>query len=104
MERLAIELTGIVQGVGFRPFVYNLAVRNKLVGFVRDHEGGVSIEVEGPSSDVRRFLSELIGQPPPQAHIESLHWLRKDMRGESEFHIEESVSAPGGVISPDAAT
>ena len=47
MERRAIAVQGIVQGVGFRPFVYGLASRHRLRGFVKNHTGGVLIEVEG---------------------------------------------------------
>ncbi len=59
MLRRAIDVSGIVQGVGFRPFVYDLATRLGLNGFVRNRTGGVLIEVEGEAHSLDRFLAEL---------------------------------------------
>ena len=56
MERRAIQIRGIVQGVGFRPFVYDLASRLQLHGFVRNHAGTVRIEVEGPSASLEAIF------------------------------------------------
>ena len=56
MDRRAIAVTGIVQGVGFRPFVHDLANRLGLLGFVRNQSGGVFIEVEGESDTLDRFV------------------------------------------------
>ena len=58
MERRAIAVRGIVQGVGFRPFVYGLASRLKLHGFVRNQTSGVLIEVEGEAGSLDRFLTD----------------------------------------------
>jgi hydrogenase maturation protein HypF len=106
MERRAIVIHGIVQGVGFRPFVYNLASRLQLHGFVKNQTGSVLIEVEGEPSSLDRFLEELSSQPPPLAQIEHLSWEPRDLRGESRFHIDRSEADPASpvFISPDAAT
>src|SRR5476651_1669850 len=56
MERWAIAIRGVVQGVGFRPFVYNLASGLDLRGFVKNRTGGVAIEVEGEASRLDQFL------------------------------------------------
>lgn len=106
MERRAILIRGLVQGVGFRPFVYGLAVRHGLHGFVRNESGSVLIEVEGEPSSLERFLSELSELPPPLAHIESLAWERRESRGEGRFRIEPSGAdgASPVFISPDVAT
>ena len=85
MERRAILIRGIVQGVGFRPFVYNLAVRLGLGGFVKNQTGTVCIEVEGEPAVLERFLAELADRPPPLARIEHLSWERRPPRGESRF-------------------
>jgi len=74
MERRGIEVRGIVQGVGFRPFVYTLAARHRLTGFVRNRTGVVAIEVEGESPDLDQFLTDLVGQPPPLAQIDGVDW------------------------------
>ncbi len=106
MERRAITIHGIVQGVGFRPFVYNLAVRLHLGGFVRNQTGSVLIEVEGEPASLELFLAELSGRPPPLAQIEQLSWEPRGLRGESHFAIEHSEADTAGpiYISPDIAT
>ena len=74
MDRRAIAVSGIVQGVGFRPFVIDLATRFGLNGFVRNQTGGVLIEVEGESDSLDRFLGELTSRPPPLARIDEVRW------------------------------
>ncbi|HSQ57940.1 MAG TPA: carbamoyltransferase HypF, partial [Gemmata sp.] len=106
MERRAIEVNGIVQGVGFRPFVHALAIRRRLAGFVRNRAGAVVIEVEGEGHALDAFLTELVHGPPPLAHIEVVTWETRPPQGEQDFRIEESDSGSAGsiVISPDVAT
>jgi hydrogenase maturation protein HypF len=107
MERRAIIIRGIVQGVGFRPFAYNLAVRLRLTGFVKNQTGGVLIEVEGEPSSLEQFIAELAERPPPLAHITHLSWVSQTPCGESEFRIESSVGdslrESHYFISPDVA-
>ena len=69
-ERHRIFVEGIVQGVGFRPFVYGLATKNGLTGFVRNDTTGVIIEVEGEPLALEAFLRVLREEPPPLASIE----------------------------------
>jgi hydrogenase maturation protein HypF len=106
MERWAIEVQGLVQGVGFRPFVYRLATSRQLGGFVRNLTGGVRIEVEGPRAALEGFLRELIDHPPPLARID--RWSREDRptRTEREFQIASSAHDERSPIniSPDVAT
>ena len=107
-ERRTILIRGIVQGVGFRPFVYNLAVRLGLVGSVKNQTGTVRIEVEGEPAVLERFLAELADRPPPLAEIEHLSWERQPPRGDPHFRIDASeadwaASAGGVFISPDVA-
>lgn len=71
-QRLGILVTGVVQGVGFRPFVYNLAMSNKLTGFVRNEGGLVRLELEGEKSAIEAFIQELKSNPPPLAKISGL--------------------------------
>lgn len=96
----------MVQGVGFRPYVYHLAVRCGLNGFVRNQAGVVHIEVEGELAALERFCSELAASPPPLAAIGRISCVRLDLRGDSDFRIEASGldSAAEIVISPDIAT
>jgi hydrogenase maturation protein HypF len=106
IERRAIVVRGIVQGVGFRPFVHNLAARLRLRGFVKNQSGSLLIEVEGEPASLEHFLAELAHRPPPLAQIENLTWEPRQTRGEHQFRIEASDSdAPSPVfISPDVAT
>jgi hydrogenase maturation protein HypF len=106
MQRRAIEVRGIVQGVGFRPFVYGLAARHGLTGFVRNQTGRVVIEVEGEEPALDRFLHDLADRPPPLARIEHLSWESVPVRGADEFRIEASADDGSGsvFVVPDAAT
>ncbi|MGC8788102.1 MAG: carbamoyltransferase HypF, partial [Anaerolineae bacterium] len=101
-----IEITGIVQGVGFRPFVYNLAVSHGLRGWVRNTSAGVEIEVEGSSEALSAFLDQLATQAPPLARIESISVTDIPLNGYSEFVILESQPLAGAyqLVSPDIAT
>jgi hydrogenase maturation protein HypF len=90
MERRSIAIQGVVQGVGFRPFVYGLASRLELYGFVKNRTDGVLIEVEGEAQSLDRFLLELSSELPPLAQIDRLSWDRQSPRGDREFRIEPS--------------
>jgi hydrogenase maturation protein HypF len=104
--RRSIAIEGVVQGVGFRPFVHGVASRLGLAGFVCNRAGGVLIEIEGESEALERFLDEVRRHPPPLARIEEITCLEAPPRGESRFQIEESSAAAGGavLVSPDVAT
>ncbi|HXG56711.1 MAG TPA: carbamoyltransferase HypF [Vicinamibacterales bacterium] len=109
MERRKLEIRGIVQGVGFRPFVYGLADRLALGGFVRNTAGGVVIEVEGDRDAVARFQRDLLATPPPLASIDTCTTAALPVRGDTDFRIDESdvdaLTGTGNVrIPPDVAT
>lgn len=102
-ERVSVTVEGVVQGVGFRPYVYGLASRHSLGGFVRNRSGQVQIEVEGDEGSVRRFLEELPKHPPPLAVIRAVSTGLLAPRGERAFEIQESdrAGAAGPQIAPD---
>ena len=106
VERRAISVVGIVQGVGFRPFVHGLASRFHLLGFVRNQTGNVRIEVEGEGGSLDRFLNEITHHPPPLAQIDRVSWSPVSPRGNAQFRINASESDGDGqvLISPDVAT
>ena len=68
-SRTQIWITGIVQGVGFRPFIYNLAKKYELKGYVLNNTSGVNIEVEGEPSTIKEFIHKVKTEPPPQTVI-----------------------------------
>ena len=105
-ERIALTVRGTVQGVGFRPFVYRLAQRHALSGWVRNSSGPVEIEVEGDGRQLRLFLDELRAEAPPLARIESLVPVALAIVGDTGFRILESERRRGDfqAVSPDAAT
>jgi hydrogenase maturation protein HypF len=106
MIRVRIRVAGIVQGVGFRPFVHGLAQGLGLSGFVGNDESGVLIEVEGDLEAVRKLLAELSDDPPPLAVVESVVSESVQVTGDSGFTIITSRSEGHRValISPDTAT
>jgi hydrogenase maturation protein HypF len=105
-QRAVINVRGVVQGVGFRPFIYRLAIQHHLRGWVRNTSGNVEIEVEGKESEVNNFLSDLKTQTPPQARIEQMQVALSLPEGYTDFRIYESESQEGlyQLVSPDIAT
>ncbi|MBN1934700.1 MAG: carbamoyltransferase HypF [Anaerolineae bacterium] len=106
MMRQQIAVRGVVQGVGFRPFVFNLAERLGLTGWVLNHSGGVDIEVEGAEASVHQFGIDLCAQAPPLARIESIEMQEAAPAGYTHFEIRRSEAQSGRyqLISPDIAT
>ncbi len=105
-ERRQIQVEGIVQGVGFRPFVYALATENGLGGFVLNNSNGVVIQVEGDCKALERFVKELREQAPRQTRIEKIACDMVPARGERSFTIAPSRQEEErrAFISPDRAT
>ncbi|HLG30209.1 MAG TPA: acylphosphatase, partial [Candidatus Brocadiales bacterium] len=91
LERMQISARGLVQGVGFRPFIYNLATKFSLSGFVQNDTDGVLIDVEGNNDSIKEFLACLVKSPPPQAIIEDIHYTTLPPGGYKGFIIEESA-------------
>ncbi len=89
-KRAKGAVKGIVQGVGFRPFIYLLARRYNLSGYVINTSLGVDIEVQGPEEDVQFFFDAVIKERPPLAHISSLEWAHIPLKKENSFKIKES--------------
>ncbi|MDH5696419.1 MAG: acylphosphatase, partial [Dehalococcoidia bacterium] len=100
-----ISVRGVVQGVGFRPFVYRLAQEHNLKGWVRNTSGSVEIEVEGDEATLEDFLSALEAKAPPMARIEQVEATFYPAKGYTEFEIWESLSQEGKyqLVSPDIA-
>jgi hydrogenase maturation protein HypF len=105
-ERREISVRGIVQGVGFRPFVYALARRQGLAGLVRNDAEGVHIEAEGLTEELELFLRAIEEEAPPLAVVEAVFWRPLAVLKEKDFRIEESQEGVRrqALISPDVAT
>jgi hydrogenase maturation protein HypF len=105
LARKAIDITGIVQGVGFRPFVYRLAQECNLTGFITNTPAGVTIEVQGEPDVLDRFLERLPAEVPPLAKITSLLPRDAEPQSETAFRIVSSRldAPPRALISPDVA-
>jgi hydrogenase maturation protein HypF len=99
----AIRVKGVVQGVGFRPFVFRLAAAGTLTGWVLNAEDGVDIHLEGAEPALDAFVRELETQPPPAALIASIDVSPATPEGFTEFTIRESrrQHSPSVRISPD---
>jgi len=104
-RRVRARVDGVVQGVGFRPFVHRLAAEHGLAGFVRNDARGVEIEVEGAADAVERFLEALRSDGPPLASVDAVHRAAIEVRGSETFEISPSVGgAADALVSADAAT
>jgi len=103
--RKHIEIGGIVQGVGFRPWIFRLATEHKLAGHITNTTDGVTIEVEGPPSAVADFLARLPVEAPPLARITSIEVRDAPSNGDAIFRILASQAGEEHrtLISPDVA-
>ncbi len=104
-EARRLSVKGIVQGVGFRPFVYQLATTLKLKGQVANTSNGVTIFLEGPLHDIESFLQALNTQPPPLAHVTQVDVAHLAPKGYDSFTIRQSREDTQRLtlISPDVS-
>ncbi|MBU1405837.1 MAG: carbamoyltransferase HypF [Proteobacteria bacterium] len=105
IERWKISVSGIVQGVGFRPFVYRLAKERSLVGFVANTSEGVAIEAQGQIAQLDDFLAALRREAPPLAQVGEIVAVPIPLSDDGEFALLHSTaSGPvSTLISPDVA-
>ncbi|MDE3134958.1 MAG: carbamoyltransferase HypF [Acidobacteriota bacterium] len=104
-ERKEIRVSGVVQGVGFRPYIYRLATEERLAGTIRNTAAGVTIEVEGPSESIARFLDRLPAEAPALSRITGIAVDSLPPNEETGFQILASRAgeAMHTLISPDVA-
>lgn len=104
MKSKYIIVKGIVQGVGFRPFVYKLAQENNLFGNVKNTSNGVYINIEGEKKQINNFIKNLKENPPKQSKIEAIYIEDREIRRFEKFNIIESEKEEGiTILSPDIA-
>ena len=100
-----VHVAGVVQGVGFRPFVHRLACEHHLRGWVRNTAGDVEIAVEGDARELEAFVVGLRRRAPPMSRVESLRRVVRLPEGLAGFHIQPSaLTGPRQPVSPDLAT
>ncbi len=106
VSRVDIELVGVVQGVGFRPFVFREAVSRGLSGRVLNSAAGVRINVEGPGAGIDSFIRALQKSPPPRAVITAIKVVTAEAAGYDDFQITASDGAggPEGLVGADSCT
>jgi hydrogenase maturation protein HypF len=106
VKRRAVLVRGVVQGVGFRPFVYRLALETHLTGSIGNNTDGVTIEIEGAGEEIDEFLKRLRTDAPPMARIDSVAVRDLEPIGELEFRIVTSqvLGSVSTGIPADAAT
>jgi hydrogenase maturation protein HypF len=105
MEARRVEINGIVQGVGFRPFVYQLARSHHLSGTVANTAGGVWIHAQGRTDDLDRFIADITERHPPLAHITRIETRPEPVGDHTGFAIVQSrdSQARTTLISPDVS-
>ena len=104
-KRLKINIEGLVQGVGFRPFVYRTAYKCGLHGFVLNNTAGVEVEVEGQQDSVYKFIDLIKEECPPLASITGITSVEMPVNNYSKFEIRKSSAKEGSrtLISPDVS-
>lgn len=103
-KRLKLDIRGVVQGVGFRPFIHKLALENSLSGHVFNNGKGVVVEVEGFNVSVEHFLQNLKEKQPPLSRIDTIDIQSRDLQNTQEFSILRSDDAEvKTMVSPDIA-
>lgn len=105
LQRTRVSIRGIVQGVGFRPFVCRLAREIGLSGSVRNCTAGVVVEVEGPDDAIGELIDRLRGEAPPLARIDAMELDHLPPRGDRAFSVTESTVEPGAcaLVAADVA-
>ena len=107
IEALDIQVKGIVQGVGFRPFVYRLAKKHLVNGWVLNAADGVFIHAEGEGKLLDEFVMELSENPPAAAHVDEIDLAEVPLEGFESFEIrfsDEGTVEETTLVSPDLAT
>jgi hydrogenase maturation protein HypF len=106
--RVKLNVTGIVQGVGFRPFIYRIAASNNLSGYVRNRgDAGVEVLLEGGTERIQSFMHDLTQKKPPLAQIEKINRIELSGKNEYEtftiFKSSQEAETSGSIIPPDIA-
>ncbi len=104
-EAIKIHITGLVQGVGFRPFIYRIAHTRKLSGWVENSNEGVKIHIEGPKNEIDDFISAIESEAPQASNIHRISTKRASVENFETFFIKKSEDTSDAItdVSPDIA-
>jgi len=105
-KRYFLKVEGIVQGVGYRPYVYNQAINFNIRGWVSNKGSALIVDLEGEAKNIKGFLTKIIKEPPKLANIEKIEITHKKIKGHKDFNIKESALGENEVkfIASDVAT
>ncbi len=105
IRAIHIHITGLVQGVGFRPFVYRMAKKNSICGWVENNNEGVQIHAEGNSHHLDAFLADIKACAPPASQIGSINSIPVEPTYFESFSIQKSSNLSDAIthVSPDIA-
>lgn len=106
IKRYILKIYGIVQGVGFRPFIYNISKKNNIKGWVKNCGSFVLIDMEGSKENIKRFIKIILNNPPKLAKIEKINAISRDVISYKDFIIKPSTATRENLnfVSPDIAT
>ncbi len=104
-DAIQVHITGLVQGVGFRPFIYRLAIKNQIAGWVKNTTNGVHIQAVGKWDHLNCFVREIPRYAPPVAEISNVEIIPSKTNGEQVFRILTSSESTNEIteVSPDIA-
>lgn len=88
--RYVVKVYGIVQGVGFRPYAYNLAIKNNLKGWVSNDGSSLILDLEGKRENIKNFLTNLVNNPPSMSRIRNITSVRESLINYRDFTIRKS--------------
>lgn len=105
MRSIEVQVLGVVQGVGFRPYVYTQALNENLNGWVNNDDQGVNIALEGDDENIENFMKKLKNSPPPLSKIDSIKIKKLEFKNYTSFEIIKSQTTlkKSTIISPDMA-
>ncbi|WP_242981760.1 carbamoyltransferase HypF [Alkalibaculum bacchi] len=105
-RRYVLEIQGLVQGIGYRPYVYKQGIKFRINGWVSNRGSALVADIEGECADIKTFLKKIIKEPPKLAYIQKVKVIPKKIKGYEEFKIIKSSSGENEVkfIAHDVAT
>jgi hydrogenase maturation protein HypF len=105
-KRYIVKIYGIVQGIGYRPYIYKVAKELNIKGWVNNYDSSVVIDMEGRKEEIKEFLFKIVKKPPELAKVQKTEVIKINPKGYKSFEIKESISANTKLkfILPDIAT